>query len=233
MKKILSLLIILATCQQIAVGAERYVDYRYAPKWFESSICFPDDSYKTIVGTDGQLLYGFAGGSYFPYANDIGVSTVIQILADENVKFQGQQLETAKIPATITSSSVYGMQVRQRTFATAGFLFDHTTPKHPLASDREDIVCGTELHLLEGIPQEWLGAGMTTSLQGIATPFGLLTMRLTVGKSGRSAKLTVEPLGDKSCTALVVHTGDWTGGKENATITLDPSVRNELTIKLK
>ena len=99
---------------------------------------------------------------------------------------------------------------------------------HLLQMDR-----GTELHLLEGIPEEWLRAGSTTSLQGVATPFGLLTMQLAVAKNGKTAKLTVEPLKDKSCTALVVHTRKLQSGRQSANVRLDPSVRNNLTLQLR
>ena len=42
---------------------------------------------------------------------------------------------------------------------------------HLLALDR-----GDEMHLLEGMPAQWLGAGMVTRLNGIATPFGPLSL---------------------------------------------------------
>lgn len=35
------------------------VDFRFAPHRSQSTICFPDDSNKTIVGQDGDLRYGF------------------------------------------------------------------------------------------------------------------------------------------------------------------------------
>jgi hypothetical protein len=36
------------------------VDFRYAPHHQQSTICFPDDARKTIVGQAGDLRYGFA-----------------------------------------------------------------------------------------------------------------------------------------------------------------------------
>jgi len=36
------------------------VDFRYAPHHSQSTICFPDDPNKTIVGQNGDLRYGFA-----------------------------------------------------------------------------------------------------------------------------------------------------------------------------
>jgi hypothetical protein len=70
---------------------------------------------------------------------------------------------------------------------------------HLLALDR-----GDELHLLEGLPPEWLGPGMTTRLKGIATPFGSLEMTLQADNRGGKATLSVKPVG-ANCKAVVVH----------------------------
>lgn len=70
---------------------------------------------------------------------------------------------------------------------------------HLLALDR-----GDELHLLEGIPSEWLGPGMVTELNGVATPFGPLRMTVRVDRKGESAVLSVKPVA-ASCQAIVVH----------------------------
>lgn len=73
---------------------------------------------------------------------------------------------------------------------------------HLLALDR-----GDEMHLLEGVPREWLGPGMVTRLQGVATPFGPLDMTVQMDAEGKSATLTVKPLA-ANCTAIVVHQPD-------------------------
>jgi hypothetical protein len=39
------------------------IDFRYAPHHSQSTICFPDDPIKTIVGQAGDLRYGFAKSS--------------------------------------------------------------------------------------------------------------------------------------------------------------------------
>jgi hypothetical protein len=73
---------------------------------------------------------------------------------------------------------------------------------HLLELDR-----GDELHLLEGLPAKWLGAGMTTRLNGVATPFGPLYMTLNVNRGGTVATLDVKPLA-ANCKAVVVHLPD-------------------------
>ncbi len=37
------------------------VDFRYAPPWWQTSICLPDDWQKTLVAKDGGLLYDYRG----------------------------------------------------------------------------------------------------------------------------------------------------------------------------
>jgi hypothetical protein len=98
---------------------------------------------------------------------------------------------------------------------------------HLLAIDR-----GDELHLFEGLPKEWAGPGMATRLNGIATPFGPLTLELTVAKDGKSARLIVEPLKDSSCRRVVVHAGAWAGKDKEETIELDFSKRQKLNIPI-
>jgi hypothetical protein len=38
------------------------VDFRYAPRLSQATICFPDDPKKSLVGQSGDLRYGFARG---------------------------------------------------------------------------------------------------------------------------------------------------------------------------
>ncbi len=70
---------------------------------------------------------------------------------------------------------------------------------HLLALDR-----GRELHLLEGMPSQWLQPGMQTRINGLGTQFGPLYMTLSVDEYGERAMLDVEPLRD-SDASVVVH----------------------------
>lgn len=38
------------------------IDFRYAPRLSQATICFPDDPKKSLVGQAGDLRYGFGGG---------------------------------------------------------------------------------------------------------------------------------------------------------------------------
>jgi len=73
---------------------------------------------------------------------------------------------------------------------------------HLLELDR-----GDELHLLEGMPANWLKAGMKTRLQGVATPFGPLNLTVQVARDGGRVKLDLKPLA-ANCNAVVVHLPD-------------------------
>jgi hypothetical protein len=75
---------------------------------------------------------------------------------------------------------------------------------HLLEIDR-----GDELHLLEGMPAEWLKPGMATRLNGVATPFGPLHLAVLVAADGKTATLEIKPLA-ANCKAVVVHLPDGT-----------------------
>ncbi len=98
---------------------------------------------------------------------------------------------------------------------------------HLLALDR-----GNELHLFEGMPAAWAKPGMTTALNGAATPFGALTMTLRVSGDGKEAALHVQPLGDASCSRIVVHLDQWTGETTGKVLELEPGKENNLTVPL-
>ncbi len=96
---------------------------------------------------------------------------------------------------------------------------------HLLALDR-----GDELHLFEGLPREWCRPGMQTSLNGVATPFGPLTLSLRINKSGREADLVVNKMHDLSCKAIVVHLGGWASSDPAKTVRLKPEVVHRIVI---
>ena len=98
---------------------------------------------------------------------------------------------------------------------------------HLLALDR-----GDELHLFEGLPAEWTKPGMAVRLNGIATPFGKLTMELKIARDGKSANLRVAPLSDPSCKKIVVHLAGWASSDKNAVVELDPKMNIDRTLPM-
>ncbi len=98
---------------------------------------------------------------------------------------------------------------------------------HLLALDR-----GDEMHLFEGLPGTWTQPGMTTRLTGINTPFGPLTLELTITADGKTSNLIVEPLDASVCKRIVVHLGEWASSDKSATIELDPHQPQSLQIPI-
>jgi len=98
---------------------------------------------------------------------------------------------------------------------------------HLLELDR-----GRELHLFEGLPQEWIQPGKTLRLNGIATPFGPLRLTLQVSSDGQSAFLSLDPLSDPSCQKIVVHLGGWASSDPHRTMELRPDRPYHLKISL-
>ena len=86
---------------------------------------------------------------------------------------------------------------------------------------------GRELHLLHGVPREWLENGKTIAVRGAVTDFGSLTLRVC-SKTNESL-LEIEPLGE-GCESLVIHRTAWDA--EAAPWRLDPTKSHRLTIPL-
>lgn len=120
---------------------ERRVDYRYAPDWQVATPAFPDDSCKTLVGPQGQLLYDYGGKTFYTYALEKGFRTVIHFLADEGVKITGQQLRSARTPIVETDATYLDMTIRQETFSwAADYLAGGVSTTK---GNREDVVLTT------------------------------------------------------------------------------------------
>ena len=73
---------------------------------------------------------------------------------------------------------------------------------------------------------------MRTKLNGVATPFGPLTMRLEIAADGKSAKLEIAPLDPGRCKRIIIHTGIWSGRLKEKLIELKPGIKNQINIKL-
>jgi len=73
---------------------------------------------------------------------------------------------------------------------------------------------GNELHLFEGLPQQWIRSGEQIKLNGIRTPFGRINLALMVDSKGDSAKLKLRFL-DKGYlpSEVVIHPEAWGGRK--------------------
>jgi len=79
----------------------------------------------------------------------------------------------------------------------------------------------------------WGGLALAARLNGVATPFGSLTMELRVAADGKTARLRVAPLpSDTSCARIVVHLGGWTEGAAARCFELDPKTASDRVFEL-
>ncbi len=91
------------------------VDFRYAPSWWQTSICLPDDWQKTLVGKNGSLLYDYPG----PYS---GFGTKIGFGLTGDSHWEKQELVSPRVPIVRTIQRNGNVEIVQETFAAAPLL---------------------------------------------------------------------------------------------------------------
>ncbi len=76
------------------------VDFRYAPPEWQSTFCFPDDPYKSLVGKEGQLLYGHPGmgAELGAFAHIVSVG----LQGRPEAAYVSQALESPAVPIVTT-----------------------------------------------------------------------------------------------------------------------------------
>ncbi len=77
------------------------VDFRYAPHQSQSTICFPDDPRKTIVGEAGDLRYGF-NKSLSAGMEDFGTVIEFSLAGFQDDKILRQWIESPAVPVVHT-----------------------------------------------------------------------------------------------------------------------------------
>ncbi|MFH1070402.1 MAG: hypothetical protein V1794_12355 [Candidatus Glassbacteria bacterium] len=110
-------------------------DFRYAPCWWQSSICLPDDRQKTLVGDDGSLLYDYtrnARVSFGPYAD---FTIRIQAGIQSRTEWAGQQLYSARVPLVRTFRRAGALEITEEAFALAPPLAWAGPDSFPLGAD--------------------------------------------------------------------------------------------------
>ncbi len=92
------------------------VDFRYAPKSWQSIYCFPDDPFKSLIGKNGELLYGHQGigkdEKGFPHVVSFGLK------GKDTLPYIEQKLESPSIPIITTKLDGSDVIVQLTTFAT-------------------------------------------------------------------------------------------------------------------
>jgi hypothetical protein len=91
------------------------IDFRYAPREYQTAFCFPDDPHKSLVSQAGHLLYGFDNGGgiyYFPLKIGFALRGMM------TPKVLSQRLESPTIPIVRTTIEYPEVSVVLTTFAT-------------------------------------------------------------------------------------------------------------------
>lgn len=92
------------------------VDFRYAPPNWQSTYCFPDDPYKSLVGKNGDLLCGHPGTS--GELNEFAEIVSVGIRGETRGTYLHQELEAPGIPIIRTKIGWRFVEVHLTSFAT-------------------------------------------------------------------------------------------------------------------
>jgi hypothetical protein len=77
------------------------IDFRYAPRLSQATICFPDDPHKTLVGQRGDLRYDFSKKP-FVGIEDFGTVCTFSLAGMQDDRVVGQRLESSRVPIAHT-----------------------------------------------------------------------------------------------------------------------------------
>ncbi|HEX4309989.1 MAG TPA: hypothetical protein VHZ25_08160 [Acidobacteriaceae bacterium] len=100
-----------------ADGFNSVVDFRYAPEDFQSTICFPDDPVKTVLGKYGDLRYDFPRDQ-FAAINQFGTIVEFTLAGMRRDSWAGQKMENPGVPIVHTVKERPSAAVELVTFAT-------------------------------------------------------------------------------------------------------------------
>jgi len=90
-------------------------DFRYAPYYWQMCIGLPDDSHKSIVGSDGGLYYDYGGGRFHEFKTRV----LAQVDTQGTPGKVTQRLYDARTPIVITEQGWGGLVLQQIAWARA------------------------------------------------------------------------------------------------------------------
>lgn len=95
--------------------AANSVDFAYSPPKWQTAICLPDDSEKTIVDSSGTLLYHFERGNFKKSEREFGTRISIETSAD--AKLKTQKLYSPRVPIVQTYRVAGKVEILEEVFA--------------------------------------------------------------------------------------------------------------------
>ncbi|MFA6545723.1 MAG: hypothetical protein WCS99_15000, partial [Limisphaerales bacterium] len=126
---LLSLTVMVPNHRAGAAGdADLFVDFRYTPQWWVTSICLPDDPHKTVVGRSGELLYHYAG-RFYDFKVNVGFQTTVGLIVSEDARWVRQELESARVPIVKTYRESPTLKICEEAFAVTGSLTADSAPR--------------------------------------------------------------------------------------------------------
>jgi hypothetical protein len=93
------------------------IDFRFAPRHWQTAICFPDDPKKSLVGQQGDIRYGFAK-SLFVGMEDFSTVCTFGLAGMQDDQVQRQWLESPSIPIVHTLIERHTAQIELIAFAS-------------------------------------------------------------------------------------------------------------------
>jgi hypothetical protein len=84
-----------------AKNPDHAVDFRYAPRLQQATICFPDDPKKSLVGQRGDLRYDFGKG-FQAGMEDFGTVCTFSLAGMQDDRVVSQRLESPAVPIVHT-----------------------------------------------------------------------------------------------------------------------------------
>src|SRR6185437_2603371 len=107
------------TARKSAAGAadDVPVDFRYAPADFQSTICFPDDPEKTVLGKRGDLRYDFPS-SPFAGIDQFGTIVEFSLAGMGRDAWREQRMEAPGVPIVHTRLERAAASFELTAFAT-------------------------------------------------------------------------------------------------------------------
>src|SRR5580698_9471279 len=93
------------------------IDFRFAPADFQSTICFPDDPDKTVIGKRGDLRYDFPS-DIFASVDQFGAILEFTLAGMGNDAWHEQTMEAPGIPIVHTRLDRAAATIELIAFAT-------------------------------------------------------------------------------------------------------------------
>jgi hypothetical protein len=184
---------VLASATELPAPASGSVDFSYSPPEWQTAICLPDDSHKSLVDKSGALLYHYKQGG-----REFGTRITVEVTGD--AVWQKQELHSPRVPVVKTYRSANGLSIIEEAFAVnaparSDWILVHVTNtgKEP-RTFQPKLVVDTKLGLQLGDQRVVIGEHetITTSLKmtGLAKETQVQLAAVTV-PAGQTAEFSI------------------------------------------